>query len=313
MGRTLEEAPTVLRNVLVGKHEVRVRDLSGRAAWKQVSVEKDQTVEVALKLLNLPPALTVADLVSLGKNPQGSNEYWRVRDGAVVVQVPAGEFLMGSTEGEAEPDERPQRRVFVSEFLMDKTEVTWRQFRQFAEATGASLPPASLWGTPGDYAVSNVLFNEAQAYCEWVGGRLPTEAEWEKAARGTEGRTHPWGNDWDPDMCNSLDGGPHRPEPVGSFPNCLSPYGLVDMAGSVWQWCADWYADSYSAGPARDPQGPQTGNLRVLRGGCWLSMATWLRAAYRYKNAPDWRNVHNGFRCVQHGPQGSAGEEGSRR
>ena len=302
-GRTLEESPTVLRNVLVGKHEVRARDLSSRAAWQQVSVEKDQTVAVVLKLLNLPSSLTPADLAPIGKNPEGYEEYWRARDGAVVVKIPAGEFLMGSVAGDGEPPERPQRQVFVSEFLIDKTEVTWRQFQKFAEATGASLPPVPLWGTPSDYAVSNVLFAEAKAYCDWVGGRLPTEAEWEKAARGTDGRKYPWGNEWHPDRCNSLEGGPHRPEGVGSFPTCLSPYGLIDMAGGVWEWCADWYADIYPEGPVRDPRGPETGNQRVLRGGSWLNMSTWLRTAYRYQNPLDWRSVHNGLRCVQHVPQ----------
>jgi len=302
VGRTLEKGPTILKNVRVGKREVRVRDLSRRAAWEQVVVEKDRTIEVALKLLNLPSSPAPADLVPIGKNPQGHEEYWRARDGAMVVKVPAGEFLMGSADGKGEPPERPQRQVFVTEFLMDKTEVTWRQFRKFAEATGAPLPPAPLWGTPSDYAVSNVLFNEAKAYCEWVGGRLPTEAEWEKAARGTDGRKYPWGNDWDQYRCNSIEGGPHRPVDVGSFPDCLSPYGLIDMAGSVWEWCADWYADRYPEGPARDPEGPATGQLRVIRGGAWVDQRTRMGTASRYRNFPSDRNVHNGFRCVQSVP-----------
>ncbi len=184
---------------------------------------------------------------------------------------------------------------------MDKTEVTWRQFQKFARATGASLPPAPLWGTPSDYAVSAVTFDEAQAYCQWVGGRLPTEAEWEKAARGTDGRQYQWGNEWDPDRCNLLDGGPHRQESVSSFPECLSPYGLVDMAGSLWEWCADWYADGYPEGPARDPKGPPTGDARVLRGASWLNLST--RIPHRHKSDPNWRNVFHGFRCVQSGPQ----------
>jgi formylglycine-generating enzyme required for sulfatase activity len=302
VGRTLEEDPTVLRNVLAGKHEVRVRDLSGRTAWKQVGVKKGRMAEVALKILNLSSKGQGA-LVLIGKNPQGFEEYWRLKDRAIIVRVPAGDFLMGSAEGEGEPPERPQHRVFGSEFLMDKTEVTWRQFRKFAEATGASLPPAPLWGTPGDYAVSGVRYDEAKAYCEWVGGRLPTEAEWEKAARGSDGRLYPWGNIWDPDRCNTFDGGPHRPEAVGSFPECLSPYGLVDMAGSVFEWCADWYDDGYPEGASRDPKGPDKGNLRVLRGGSWLYQPTWVRTAYRHRNTPDGRNVHHGFRCVQSIPQ----------
>jgi formylglycine-generating enzyme required for sulfatase activity len=302
VGRTTEKGAIILRNIRVGNHEVRVRDLSGRTKWEQVVVEKDRTVNVNLKLLNLASSST-ADLTPIGKNPQGYEEYWRARDGAVVVKVPAGEFLMGSAEGEGEPSEHPQRRVFITEFLMDKTEVTWRQFRKFVEATRTPLPPEPLWGTPSDYAASNVLFNEAKTYCDWAGGRLPTEAEWEKAARGTDGRKYPWGNEWDADRCNSMEGGPHRPENVGSFPDCLSPYGLVDMAGGVWEWCADWYADGYPEGPARDPKGPETGTQRVVRGASWHNMSTWLRTAYRHKSDPFWHNVVYGFRCVQEVPQ----------
>jgi formylglycine-generating enzyme required for sulfatase activity len=308
VGRTLEKNPVVFRNIKVGTHEVRVRDLSGRTKWEQVIVKKDRTVEVALKLLNLPPSPVTVDLAPIGKNPQGYEEYWRTRDGAVVVKVPAGEFLMGSAEGKGEPSEHPQRRVFVSEFLMDKTEMTWRQFRKFVGATGAQLPPEPPWGTPDDYPVASLLFNQAKGYCEWVGGRLPTEAEWEKAARGADGREYPWGNLWDQDLCNTLDGGPHRPEAVGSFPDCLSPYGLVDMAGSVWEWCADWYAEGYPDVSARDPKGPDTGTLKVLRGGSWINMFPIVRTAYRHKIDPSWSNPHNdnGFRCVQSTPASGA-------
>jgi len=303
VGRIPEKGAFVLRNIRVGTHEVRVRDLSARTKQDQVIVEKDRTVDVDLKLLKVPSSPDQTDLIPIGKNPQGYEEYWRTRDGTVVVKVPAGEFLMGSAEGEGEMSEHPQRRVFVTEFLMDKTEVTWRQFRKFVEATGAQLLSEPIWGTPGDYAVSDVLFNEAKTYCEWMGGRLPTEAEWEKAARGTDGRKYPWGNEWDPDRCNSLKGGPHRPESVGSFPECLSPYGIVDMAGGVWEWCADWYADSYPDKSARDPKGPETGAQRVVRGASWLNMSEWLRTAYRHKSDPFWRNVLHGFRCVQEVPK----------
>ena len=182
---------------------------------------------------------------------------------------------------------------------MDKTEVTWRQFRKFAEATGVPLPPEPISGSADDYAVSNVRWDEAEAYCTWVGGRLPTEAEWEKAARGTDGRKFLWGDRWDQDACNSMDGGSHRPEPVGSFPYCVSPYGLMDMLGSVIEWCADRYADGYPEGPGRDPKGPAIGERRVLRGGSWVDQRTQLRTAFRYGNVPSDRHVHYGFRCVQ--------------
>jgi formylglycine-generating enzyme required for sulfatase activity len=303
VGRIPEKGAIDLRNIRVGKHEVSIRDLSGRMKREQVIVKKNRTVEVDLKLLNLPSSPVPANLSPLGKNPQGYEEYWRALDGTVVVKVPAGEFLMGSAEGEGDPSEHPQHRVFITEFLMDKTEVTWRQLRKFVEATGTPLPPEPPWGTPGDYAVSNVLFNEAKAYCEWVGGRLPTEAEWEKAARGVDGRKYPWGNEWDPDRCNSFDGGPHRPRSVGSFPDCLSPYGILDMAGGVWEWCADWYTDVYLDESARDLKGPETGTQRVVRGASWLDRSTWLRAAYRHKSDPLWRNTLQGFRCIQEIPQ----------
>ncbi len=303
VGRSQEKGPTLLNNIRVGKHEVRVRDLSGRTAWRQVVVEKDRKVEVNLKILNLPSPPVAPALVPIGKNPQGHEEYWRARDGAVVVKVPAGEFLMGSAEGEGEPNERPQRRIFVSGFLMDKTEVTWRQFRKFAEATGDQLPPAPPWGRLEDHPATSVLYDEAKAYCEWLGARLPTEAEWEKAARGTDGRTYLWGNQWDLDQCNSQDGGPHRPKGVGSFPGCVSPYGIVDMAGSGWEWTVDWYATQYPKVSERNPKGPPSGTRRVMRGGSWLSNRFYLRTAYRYNIEPNWRNVHNGVRCVQAAPR----------
>ena len=300
VGRSLEKRPTVLKNIRVGKREVRVKDYSERGASKQVVVEKDRTVEVNLKILNLPSPPGTPALVTIGKNPQGYDEYWRARDGAVVVKVPAGPFLMGSAEGEGESNERPQRLMFVSEFLMDKTPVTWRQFRRYAEATGAPLPPAPPWGRLEDHPATSVLNGEAKAYCEWVGGRLPTEAEWEKAARGTDGRKYLWGNQWDPDQCNSQDGGPHRPKGVGSFPGCVSPYGIVDMAGSGWEWTADWYAAQYPEVSELDPkEGLPSGTRRVMRGGSWLSNRFYLRTAYRHNIEPNWRNVHNGVRCVQ--------------
>src|SRR5262249_29188304 len=146
-----------------GRHEVRVVDLSGRRASKQVVVEKNRTVAANVKLLNLPsPPPAATALVPIGKNLQGYDEYWRVRDDAVGVRVPAGEFVRGSDEGEGEPPERPQRRVFVSECLIDKTEVTCRQFRRYAEATNAPLPPAPLWGTLEDYPATSAIYGEAK-------------------------------------------------------------------------------------------------------------------------------------------------------
>jgi formylglycine-generating enzyme required for sulfatase activity len=303
VGRITEGSPTLLKNVLTGTREIRVRDFSGHEARRQLVVEKDGTAELALEVLDLTSAPARHDLVPVGKNPQGHEEYWRVRDRATVVRIPAGEFLMGSPVGEGESNERPQHRVYASEFLIDKTEVTWRQFRRFADARGAQLPREPVWGTPDDYPVAFILWEEAKAYCEWVGGRLPTEAEWEKAARGTDGRTYAWGNEWDPRRCNSISGGLHRPENVGSYPGCVSPYGVLDMPGSVWEWCADRYREAYYAeSPSRNPTGPTSGRLRVMRGGAWMSQPLWLRAAYRFGASPSSRNVDHGFRCAQDPP-----------
>jgi formylglycine-generating enzyme required for sulfatase activity len=303
VGRIPEGRPLVVRNVPVGQREIRVRDLSGREAERRVAVKKNKTSDVTLELLELSGDGPGKALVPIGRNPQGYEELWRAQDGAIVVRIPAGEFLRGSAEDEGEPHERPQRRLYISEFLIDKTEVTWRQFRKYAVATGAQLPPAPLWGTPDDYPASPIVWEEARGYCEWVGGRLPTEAEWEKAARGTDGRKYPWGEEWDHDRCNSRDGGPHRPVSAGSYRECLSPYGVLDMAGNVWEWCSDAYEENYYAeSPPKDPPGPETGPTRVLRGGAWITAARWLRAAYRYKVSPTYRNTHYGLRCVLNPP-----------
>jgi iron(II)-dependent oxidoreductase len=303
IGRTNDEGSATLRNIPVGKHEVRIRDYSGRTAAATVDVRKQESAAVKLRVLDLPTPAT--PLVAVGKNPQGHEEFLRASDTALMVKIPAGEFLMGSAETDrlSSPDERPQRRVHLSAYLIDKTEVTWRQFKRFATATGSKLPPEPLWGTLGDYAVGSILPHEARAYCEWAGGRLPTEAEWEKAARGEDGRIYSWGNDWDPDRCAAEEGAPHRPEPVASFPGCVSPYGVLDLAGSVWEWTSDWYADSYAAQAPRDPKGPSSGSMRVLRGGTWNSWSALLRTANRFKNTLDWRNPQYGFRCAADTPK----------
>jgi formylglycine-generating enzyme required for sulfatase activity len=298
VGRISEGNPTLLKNVLAGSREIRVRDFSGREAWRQVVVEEGETSEVALEVLDRPTGPR-NELVPIGKNPQGYQEYWRDRDRAMLVRIPAGEFLMGSPDGEGEPDERPQHPVYISEFLIDKTEVTWRQVRKFAEATGSRLPSEPISGSPGDYPASFILWEEAKEYCEWAGGRLPTEAEWEKAARGTDGWKYAWGNEWDPRRCNSITGGMHQPESAGAYPGCLSPYGVLDMPGSMWEWCADRYGESYYAeSESRDPNGPTAGRLRVMRGGAWMSQPMWLRTAYRAKRSPTSRNHDHGFRCA---------------
>ncbi|MBI4553736.1 MAG: formylglycine-generating enzyme family protein [Candidatus Latescibacteria bacterium] len=245
-------------------------------------------------------------------------------DTTAMVLVPAGWFVMGSDE---EADEQPLRRVYVDAFFIDKHEVTNAQYKRFCDEMGRPYPPDPHWEgeyanyvlSKPDYPVVNVTWDEAKAYAEWAGKRLPTEAEWEKAARGTDGRTYPWGDQWDVTRANFADrrtdfpwsdpqaddGYPYT-APVGRYPQGASPYGAMDMAGNVLEWVADWYArDYYRFAPDRNPTGPAlnavTASYRVfivMRGGSWLYPAASLRASARRFDGPGFRFGDVGFRCV---------------
>ena len=299
VGRVSAGQETVLTNILVGDHEVSVRDASGRTVHRVVHVEEKRTVLIALNLPDQARNVIPYRLISLGNNSQGYEEYRREMDGALVVRIPAGEFLMGNRETERQPLEH---LVDVSEFLIDKTAVTWGQFKRFAGATGMFLPPnPPYWGIHDDHPVVFVTWEEAKAYCQWVGGRLPTEAEREKAARGTDGRTYPWGKA-EPDPQRAVyrrNWGLVATDPVGAHPGGASPYGLLDMGGNVWEWCADWYDDKYyEVSPARDPQGPRTGRAHVVRGGSWDSRPGVLSASCRSWGYRGYREGDFGFRCA---------------
>jgi formylglycine-generating enzyme required for sulfatase activity len=200
----------------------------------------------------------------------------RVReiDGMVMVYVPAGEFLMGSAgdDPDAKGDEKPQHTVYLDAFWIDKYEVTNAQYLKCVEAAACAEPGSHDWShdqlNAPEQPVVCVSWDDAQDYAAWVGGRLPTEAEWEKAARGTDGRIYPWGNS--PADCDKANyrGCAGNPLPVGSHPDGASPYGALDMMGNITEWVADWYdEDYYSQSPFRNPQGPESGYYHVLRGG----------------------------------------------
>ena len=251
-----------------------------------------------------------------------------------LARIPAGDFLMGTAN--AEDDERPVHRVFVSEFFIGRFTVTQDEYARFIGATGhpapaiGDLPLVALGGRDalfrelaapyvwengrppqgyGGHPVVLVRYDDALAYCRWLSGaierpvRLPTEAEWEKAARGgTDGLRYPWGNDIDASRCNFLPDPSIKPQrgtkPTGTYPP--NAYGLYDICGNVWEWVADWYTgDYYGLGEARDPRGPASGSMRIVRGGSWVNDdVAMLRSAYRHKVPPDTYAHSVGFRIV---------------
>ena len=225
--------------------------------------------------------------------------------GIDLVEIRAGWFNMGSPKGIGDADEYPRHKVYLDTYRIAKTEVTVSQFRKYCEASGYSYDwngQKPSWGYVDDYPMVNVDWDEAKAYCAWAGGDLPTEAEWEKAAKGTDGRGYPWTGGWDAAKCvNGSNSGGH-PASVGSKSGDRSPYGVEDMGGNVWEWCKDRYDSAYySRSPKRNPQGNNNGTDRVLRGGSWLNVnPDDFRCALRYWYFPTSWYSNNGFRPVFH-------------
>ncbi|MGB0385281.1 MAG: SUMF1/EgtB/PvdO family nonheme iron enzyme [Ardenticatenaceae bacterium] len=259
------------------------------------------------------------------------------KDGMVMLYVPAGEFLMGSPQvgflarlfGDASSNEMPQRQVYLDAYWIDQTPVTNGMFAKFVAETGYQTQaekdgwswgwhrsglakiqganwqhprgPESNLARKSDHPVVQVSWHDAQAYCAWAGRRLPTEAEWEKAARGTDGQTYPWGNAEPNDKLLNFGMKVKDTTPAGSYPPGASPYGALDMGGNVYEWTADWYdADYYKNGSFRNPTGPTSGTYRAVRGGSWdFYEARWLRAGNRGGNLPANRYDNYGVRCAR--------------
>ncbi|MCW5969947.1 MAG: SUMF1/EgtB/PvdO family nonheme iron enzyme [Blastocatellales bacterium] len=279
---------------------------------------------------------------SVARQTRIDNQRVNPIDGAEMVFIPPGAFVMGSDAAELDQiwrkfnwpqswkqhtlSEQPAHQVRVDGFRMYRWNVTVAQYRKYSEATKRAMPPAPSWGWDDNYPIVNVSWEDAKAYCQWAGGRLPYEAEWEYAARGgntgLNGRARTvfvWGDDYPKSKAANLadtsfkrakvyqpnyylfenyDDGYTYASPVGAFPP--NGFGLYDMAGNVLQWCEDWYdRDYYRSSPAANPRGPSRGELRVLRGGAFDTIPAITRISRRLGNRPEIHHDEKGFRCVQ--------------
>ena len=242
------------------------------------------------------------------------------KDGAPMIVIPAGSFPMGVPAGARDGgrDEYPRHDVFVDTFMIDKFEVTNGRYLEFVKSTAHRIPQnprnptRNLWqgesitDSLNDRPVINVDWFDAEAYCRWAGKRLPTEAEWEKAAKGTSDRRFPWGN-VEPTSkhlnYNQQWIGEKTLMPVGSYEAGKSPYGVYDMAGNVWEWVNDWYdAGYYEKSPKKNPKGPDTGAKKVIRGAGWQNETPTVRIFTRVESDPTVRNESTGFRCATNAP-----------
>jgi formylglycine-generating enzyme required for sulfatase activity len=247
----------------------------------------------------------------------------RISDDNMVL-VKAGEFIMGSKEYK---DAKPVRCIYLDDFMIGVYPVTNQEFKQFIDDNGYRRE--EYWTSEGwqwqqeenitepywwhdrkwngsNFPVVGVSRYEADAYVKWLSDvtkktyRLPSESEWEKAARGTDGRKYPWGNEFDKKFCNTDESGLYRTSPVGIFPKGKSPYGCFDMAGNVWEWCADWYDEKYYLKtPEKNPKGPKTGSRRVCRGGGWFGSEGHCACALRLRDQPANRGYDLGFRLAR--------------
>jgi formylglycine-generating enzyme required for sulfatase activity len=317
-----------------GMVEQHVRETVAALALQQTqSAAKTEAARPTATLTPVPTPTTTPTATPIPTPGIGSTMLSPV-DEMEQVYVPEGTFLMGSTRQEIDavmadcPDcerswfggELPQLEVYLDAFWIDRTEVTNAMYAAFLNDRGNQEEGGARWLEPSsehshlhkrggewkadagyeDHPVIEVSWYGARAYCEWAGRRLPTEAEWEKAARGTQGQLYPWGDE--PPTCSLTQyrGCSGRTVAVGSKPEGESPYGAWDMAGNVYEWVADWLDyDYYETSPAENPPGPETGTDRGLRGGSCGNNPWDLRTACRSWLSPEYTLTSVGFRCAR--------------
>jgi eukaryotic-like serine/threonine-protein kinase len=229
----------------------------------------------------------------------------------LMMYVPEGGFLMGSDPAKdenAQYDEQPQHSVYLDAYWIDQTEVTNGMYAKCVSAGKCFLPQDSrsalrhnYYGNSkyADYPVIYVDWNQAKTYCAWAGADLPTEAQWEKASRGTDGRLYPWG-DASPSSNLLNYGNVGDTTEVGHYPDGVSPYGALDMSGNVWEWVNDWYGiENYPSSPERNPQGAASGIGRIFRGAAYYLIDGGARSADRSGMEPTYRDSGTGFRCAR--------------
>ena len=289
---------------------------AGFFAYKQM-IPKEQ----AGQILTSETRVTVPEVEGGRLNSKGYYEITHAKDNSIMIAIPAGEFIMGSDKWSAE---QPPQRIYIDDYFIDKYLVTNGQFKKFVEETqyvtdaekegsgmvriGRRLKafPDANWKMPDgatsiegkdDYPVTQVSYNDALAYCEWAGKDLPTEAQWEKAARGPNGNEYPWGNSEPDDTMANFDKIIGETSPVNQFEKGQSHYGAFDMAGNVNQWCKDWYGEGERQ--AKNPTGPETGKERVIKGGSFDEGMDSLRSSNRNRFEPNYSSFLFGFRCAK--------------
>ena len=257
-----------------------------------------------LAMMALTSAVAIAPVAAAQPAP-------KELDPVPMVTIPAGEFLMGNSEGKGRADEWPQRSVYLDEFAIDQVEVTNERYLAFVATTGHRSPPNPYGAGPLSSAkgieqlpVVQATWYDAKAYCSWAKKRLPTEAEWEKAARGTDGRLFPWGNEPATSKRANFDREWEEEKtlyPVGSMSDGDSPYGVKDLSGNAREWVQDWYdPEYYKHAPDRNPQGPdEKGVVRSIRGGSWHSPISDITTTARGRGGFALQTHGTGFRCAR--------------